>query len=131
MAQTILLFETEKEKTMTIQAICKQLPITCKQIPPNDYAQPLGALAGIQGFSRKKTASSLLQPALPAEMLVFSGMNGHQVDTFLAAYRSKKIAPIGLKAVLTPFNIQWTPLQLFQELQKEHTATKATPADSR
>lgn len=118
MAQTILLFDISEEKKKSIQAVCQPLGIQVRQVPPKDCSQSLGVLAGIQGFTKKKMSGQ--GTALPGEMLVFSGVDSDQVDRFLEAYRSCGIAPVRLKAVLTPYNINWTPGQLYAELQREH-----------
>lgn len=120
MAQTILLFELKENKLEKLLEICNILGITTRQIQPKDYRQKMGYLAGIRGFSREHAVYS--GGALPTEMLVFSGMDSDQVDSFLAAYRESELEPIALKAQLTPHNVRWTPRELFSELMKEHLA---------
>ena len=61
------------------------------------------------------------------EMLVFSGMNQQQVDSFLKEYRNRGIEQIGCKAIITPDNVFWTAEKLFRELLKEHTFINNTP----
>ena len=55
----------------------------------------------------------------PAEMLVFSGMISEQVDAFLEEYKKTGLPAIGLKAVVTLYNVVWTAEALFCELIKE------------
>ena len=80
--------------------------------------QQLGALAGIDGFTRKPGKSRL--EAFGSEMLVLSGINSQILDKFLAECGRKNVGKIALRAVLTPQNIFWTPEQLHKELQKEY-----------
>lgn len=138
MPQTILLFEISNEKKQPLTQLCRRLSIQTKFIFPKDYQKPLGTLAGIQGFSKKnigigsKAASPLEtqfsqnmpEIRLNAEMLVFSGMNTSQVDLFLDAYKQQGLPRIGLKAILTPYNVRWTPVQLCQELKQEQESMK-------
>ena len=121
MSQTILLFEISNEKKQRLTKLCRTLSIQAKYISPKDYKQPLGALAGIQGMPKKTLTQKNTAPgqSLGAEMLVFSGMNSKQVDDFLEAYKHQNLSPIRLKAILTPYNIRWTPLQLLEELKEE------------
>ena len=107
MAQFILMFGLNKNKEAAVVAV-----------PRKDYSQKLGTLAKVQGFSRDKTVYS--GPDFPAEMLIFSGMNSAQVDEFLAEYKKQGVPAIGLKAIVTPNNVFWTPEALFKELLKEH-----------
>ena len=120
MSQTILTFQLQKEKENAIAEICKRLGIRLKAIPDRDYAQKLGYLAGIKGFPQEKVIFS--GTPFPAEMLVFSGMNSDQVDMFLKQYKETGLPVIGLKAIVTPYNIFWTAEMLFSELMKEHLA---------
>lgn len=118
MAQTILEFRLDRDKHKAVQDVCKRLKIKDISIARVDYAQKLGALAGIEGF--KKDGKKYEGPEFPAEMLVFSGMNSAQVDGFLEEYKKSGLAPIGLKAVITAQNIFWTAEELFGQIMREH-----------
>jgi len=118
MAQTILEFRLDPDKHDAVKDICGRLGIRLIAAARKDYGQKIGALAGIKGFSRDGKVYS--GPELPAEMLVFSGMNSEQVDVFLAEYKKSGTAPIGLKAVVTPDNVFWSVDELFRELMREH-----------
>ena len=118
MSQTILCFHLSKDKDSGIADICRRFGIRQKRIALRDYGQKLGYLAGIQGFARE--AGNYTKPELQAEMLVFSGMDSEQVDTFIAAYKEAGLTPIGLKAIVTSHNIFWSAEQLYRELVQEH-----------
>ena len=118
MAQTILAFGLHKEKLMAIRQSAQKNGIQVKEINRKDYTQKLGALAGIQGFPKEK--KDYTGPEFPLEMVIFSGMDTNQVDTFLADYKKTGTPSVPLKAILTPHNIFWTAEALFQELWKEH-----------
>jgi hypothetical protein len=120
MSQKILAFRIAPEKHTALQAICARLGIELIDVAGRDYAQKLGTLARVKGFKKEKITYS--GPELPAEMLVFSEMNSDQVDDFLAAYKKTGIAPVNLKAVVTPGNIHWNVDTLFRELMREHIA---------
>jgi hypothetical protein len=114
----MLAFRIDTDKHAALQDICAGLGIELVDIARKDYAQPLGALAQVKGFKREKAAYT--GPELPAEMLVFSGMNSDRVDAFLAAYKQTGLAPVSLKAIVTPDNIRWNAEKLFRELMREH-----------
>ena len=120
MSKVILTFQLQKEKEEQLLSICKELHIALLKISMNDYAQKLGYLAGIQGFKRAKAV--YCGGAFPKEMLIFSGLNSNEVDTFLAEYKKTGLSPIDLKAIVTQHNVFWTPETLFRELMKEHFA---------
>ena len=120
MGANILMFHMAGERQRQAETVCRRLGITCAAVPLQDYCQPLGALAGILGFARKK--ERYRGSELPGEMLVLSGLDGKRVDDFLAAWREAGIPPVALKAIVTPHNIRWTPTELYAELLREHRA---------
>lgn len=118
MAQIILTFGLGKEKIKVVRSIAQKNRIQIKEISRKDYNQKLGALAGIQGFAKEKVIYN--GPDFPLEMIVFSGIDSAQIDTFLADYKQTGAQPVPLKAIITPQNIFWTVETLFKELWKEH-----------
>lgn len=118
MAQFILMFGLNKNKEAAVRTVSTAIGATVVAVPRKDYSQKLGTLAKVQGFSRDKPVYS--GPDFPAEMLIFSGMNSAQVDEFLAEYKKQGVPAIGLKAIVTPNNVFWTPETLLKELLKEH-----------
>ena len=118
MAQIILTFGLGKEKRRAVRSIAQKNKIQIKEISRKNYNQKLGALAGIQGFAKEKVIYN--GPDFPLEMIVFSGIDSAQIDTFLADYKQTGAQPIPLKAIITPHNIFWTVEALFKELWKEH-----------
>ena len=71
MAQTILTFELGKETLRAVRETAQKNGIQVKEISRKDYNQKLGALAGIQGFSKENTTYN--GPEFPLEMMIFSG----------------------------------------------------------
>ena len=118
MAQIILTFGLGKEKIKVVRSIAQKNRIQIKEISRKDYNQKLGALAGIQGFAKEKVIYN--GPDFPLEMIVFSGIDSAQIDTFLADYKQTGAQPVPLKAIITPQNLFWTVETLFKELWKEH-----------
>ena len=118
MAQIILTFGLGKEKIKVVRSIAQKNRIQIKEISRKDYNQKLGALAGIQGFAKEKVIYN--GPDFPLEMIVFSGIDSAQIDTFLADYKQTGAQPVPLKAIITPQNIFWTVETLFKEFWKVH-----------
>ena len=56
------------------------------------------------------------------EMLVFCGFSSDDLDAFLQGYKMTGIPRVELKAVLTQYNADWTPMKLCEELKKERDA---------
>lgn len=118
MAQIILTFGLNKEKLSAVRNIAEKNNIRIKEISRADYSQKLGFLSGIQGFNKEKAIYN--GPAFPMEMMVFSGIDSAQMNTFLTEYKQTGVPAIPLKAIITPHNVFWTAEALFNELLKEH-----------
>ncbi|MFQ7451023.1 MAG: DUF3783 domain-containing protein [Flavonifractor plautii] len=56
------------------------------------------------------------------EMLLIVNCPGPLLDLFLQAFRRQKLAPVRLKAVLTPTNREWDSVALHAELCRERQA---------
>lgn len=54
-----------------------------------------------------------------AELMKMSGMNGTQVQQFLAALRKQGVR-VDLKCIETEHNRDWTLTELYEELKREH-----------
>ncbi len=124
----VLLFRMNQPKKEQIKELCGQMGFRTEEITPMRYGDSLGSLAGLGEIA---TANSKIgsgtrpfvgQYELPAEMMVFYGLESAELDEFLKKYRQAGIEPVPIKAVVTPFNMQWTPYQLFNELMEEHRA---------
>ena len=86
--------ETQKEGTAHKQADGLQ-----REVPENDS-------------SRKMDFSD--------EMAIMAGFSSTQIDAFIYALRKKGVGRIDYKAVLTPYNMKWDSVQLYEEIKKEH-----------
>lgn len=115
--KTILIYEIKKEKEEKVLTICRKRQITVRKVQLLEYAQSLGSLARISKIPQNRTKDS--GTLLGEEMMVFSGMDTNEIDSFLNDYKNMGISPVELKAVLTPYNIFWNSRQLYEELQKE------------
>ncbi len=116
----IFLYHLDNAKGREIEALCRKLKIKYHHIAERDYLEPIGLLTGIEGFSSMGIPFTGI--AFDEEMMLLKNFGNTQLDTFLAAYRQAGIAPVVLKAGLTPTNIYWNSLQLYEELSQERRA---------
>ena len=115
----VLFFQIPPQKAKQLNQVCNRLNKKTKVVNPKDYNQPLGYLAGIQGFSKGNKTHA--PETVAGEMLLFSGISSELLDQFLSECKASFIPPTPLKAIVTMHNIYWTPEQLYQELKKEHS----------
>ena len=114
---TLLAFAVSDDRLSRLRFSCLALGIAVKPVPPGDYAQPLGALLGIQA-----RADAAPESAPVGEMLVMAAFDEALLHRFLAALRQLRVPPFRLKAMLTPTNVTWNAYQLYAELSAEHAA---------
>ncbi len=128
MKKQILMFSVGGEKNKAVRQVCKKLGWSAFEPDKERYGETLGSLLGmpVHAEDREKSQATLLRPAVgfPAEMIVFCGIDGTELDMFLKEYKKTGIAPVPLKAMLTPYNIGWTAEKLFGELLEEHRRMK-------
>ena len=117
MKPTILTFNLSNARLSRLRFLCMKLGVLVKAVPAEDFAQPIGALCGLSD----RAEADVLE-AFPEEMLVFCHMDNAAVNRFLQTAKQMRYAPVALKAILTPTNAAWTPVQLCRELKDERAA---------
>ena len=123
----VLLYNISKDKLPKLQFILFKLGLRARQVSPEEYAQPIGYLAGLEGF---KPAEAAPEAPFTGEMLVIAGLSPQQFSAFLNALRQNRCT-VALKAVLTEINAAWDSQRLHRELSAEHEALqRVKPTDA-
>ena len=117
MRPTILTFNLAEERLSKLRFLCMKLGTNVKAVPAEDLCQPISALCGLSDPIEMSPVENFAE-----EMLIFCHMDNAQVNRFLQTARQMRFAPVALKAVLTPTNAEWTPVQLCAELKDERAA---------
>lgn len=125
-APLVMMHVENGKKEQQIIELCRRLSFQTRQLKQADLNVTVGVLAGIGkgGAAGNGAANAERAPkgfALP-EILVFSGLSDEKQDLFLEEYRKVGVEPIGLKAVVTPYNMTWNLYQLVVELMRERTS---------
>lgn len=119
MRPMILLFHfSDKDRRNKLTRALLPLRMKIKEVPREDYLQPIGYLAGNKEIL---PAEEIYQgEELEGEMILMAGLADTQVDKVLKAIRKSGIGPIPYKAVLTFANQNWNVRKLFEEIKSEH-----------
>ena len=117
MRPTILTFNLTDARLSKLRFLCMKLGLAVKPVPAEDCCQPISALCGLSD-----PADAAPAEAFSEEMLVFCHMDNTAVNRFLQTAKQMRYAPVALKAILTPTNAAWTPVQLCAELKQERAA---------
>lgn len=117
MRPTILTFNLNENRLSKLRFICMKLGLLVKPVPAEDFCQPVSALCELT-----EPVEATPAEAFAEELLIFCHMDNAQVNRFLTTSKQMRYAPVALKAVLTPTNAEWTPVQLCRELKDERAA---------
>lgn len=117
MSPMILVFNLPGEKLSRLRFACMRLGVQVQPVEKADWGQPMGALCGLA----PRSDAPAPETSFSEEMLVMASFTQALANRLLAALKQARL-PIGLKAVLTPTNVHWTPVQLHSELSAERAA---------
>ena len=117
MAEVYLYNIRERERLMKTRLVLYRLGLGGREIPPEDFAHPIGYLAGLEGYE----ASAETPEPFDGEMLVMNGLSSAQFGAFLNGLRQSGVS-VALKAVVTEHNVAWSSSRLYRELSAEHLA---------
>ena len=112
---------TDKARTDKVKFIFVLMGIKIRSVPREDYLQPIGALSGVTRMER--TEEVYEGEGFEEEMLVICNLTDAQMNQMLAYFRKEGIQ-IALKAALTPTNMNWSSVELHDELVREHEAVQ-------
>lgn len=119
MKQPVLLcYNLSGEKMQKIRLAAMRLKIRVRTVEEDEYAQTVAALCGLE----EKTDAAYVGAGFEDEMLVMANFPAGMMNAFLGLFRRMGIAPVALKAMLTPTNAAWNSEKLHAEIAGEHQA---------
>lgn len=122
-AACIYTFGVNEKKSFLIENLCRALELEYKVISNNDRYEKIGYITHYPGYfkGKEKIYGTPLQDKLEEqpEVMIFSAFSDDKLDEFLKAYKDAGIEPVGLKAVVTKYNENWTLDELIKELIRE------------
>lgn len=115
----VLMYNLSAARQASVRLLCARLKIRTRVVEKDEYAKTIGELAGAAETGEPGAGGDFDE-----EMLVMCGFSQSLLDAFLKAFRSYHVAPIGLKAILTPTNAEWDSAALYHELCGEREAIR-------
>ncbi|MBP3452221.1 MAG: DUF3783 domain-containing protein [Clostridia bacterium] len=117
MKPMILVFNIPADKLSKLRFTCMRLGIQVCPVEASDYGQTIGALCGMAD----RTDAPAPEETFTEDMLVMANFTQQLATRLLAALKQGRL-PIRLKAVVTPTNAHWNPVELHKELTAERAA---------
>lgn len=115
---TVLFYQLNGTRGARIRTFCVSQRLRIRSVAPEEYGEPIAALAGLA----PRSGEAAPETGFSDEMLVFCGLSDAQLNQFLGDFRRAGLAPVALKAVLTPDNALWSSVRLHGELALEREA---------
>lgn len=113
--ELILFYNLSGEKGQALKMLCTECGILFRDVLPIHYGLPLGDV-----LSGAVAGQGAFVPPFSDEMMVFAGMTGERLFSFLDRASKRGIPPVALKATVTENNLKWNSLELRNELEAEH-----------
>lgn len=121
---TVLLYNLQEgERAEKIRRYLMGAGIDIIDVLPAEYLQTLGSLLKMPGFM--KDAAPNMGFSFPEEMLVMFAFTDKVMNEFFQFFRDEGIPSVGLKAAITPTNINWNSKQLYEAISEEHARIMA------
>lgn len=116
-APLVLFYNLENKKGSALRLLCLKLRIRVRAVKPEEYLEPVGALAGFV-----PPTNAACDQDFSDEMVVMVNFGSKLLGQLLNEMRAMHQPGVALKAVLTPSNMHWSSIQLHDELLREHQA---------
>ena len=117
----VLCYNLQPEKLGRLRVLALRLGIGVRVAEPEQFALPVGALAGVTETPETVEA---VEP-FAGEMLVMAHFRPGMLDAFLNGFRQSRIPSVKLKAMLTETNAAWSAARLHREILAEHEQMEA------
>lgn len=119
-APLVLLYNLDNRNGSRLRLICLKLHIRVRSVAPEEFGEPVGAMAGLTAL----TGAAPSDAPFADEMMVMVNFGSKLLNQFLQEIRAAHLPGVGLKAVLTPSNAEWSSERLHDELRREHEAMR-------
>ncbi|NLW20992.1 MAG: DUF3783 domain-containing protein [Clostridiales bacterium] len=112
----VLCYNMEGARAQAVRGLAESLGIQPFLVPPEAYAQTIGALCGLMETTQEAYEGENFQE----EMMLMAFLQKGMLSRFLDGFREAGLPPVQLKAMLTENNAQWTSTRLHSELLDEY-----------
>jgi len=109
----------DDDKRKQIISLCKSTGLTYANLTMSDLNKEIGFIIGqalpVSFLTHKTVPFGFVMP----EVIIFNGVKDSLLDDFLSEYKNRNIAPIPMKAIVTPVNTTWSLYELIIQLEEE------------
>ena len=121
MTPIALVYNMPEERREMVGRLAASLGLRVRPVTAAEYDRPVGTLCGAESPAPTSGPWS----GFPEEMMVMAFFSDALMRCFLEGFKWMGLAPVRLKAVLTPTNSAWSSRALRDELLREEAAIRA------
>ncbi len=118
MGETVLLYNFTGDRLKKIKMALLPLKMRIRIVEKPQFLQPLGFLAGIKGYS--ESPESFEAEGFDDELMLMSGFTNARINELLSSLYRHGLGKIDLKAVITPVNVGWNSIELYNAVKADH-----------
>lgn len=118
--EKVLLYQfLDEERLQAARDVLRRLGIASEVLPASCWAQKIGFLLGLKGYSAASELEDKKAFIFSHEVIILYNIQNRRLDQVLGAL-STAIGRMRYKAVVTPMNRLWSLRRLCETMQKEH-----------
>lgn len=118
--EKVLLYQfLDEERLQAARDVLRRLGIASEALPASCWAQKIGFLLGLKGYSAVSEPEDKKAFIFSHEVIILYNIQNRRLDQVLGAL-STAIGRMRYKAVVTPMNRLWSLRRLCETMQKEH-----------
>ena len=118
MKELAMFYNFSDERLRKAKFALMPLKIQVKKVEKEDFNQPIGYLAGIEGV--EPAAEKFDGDGFDEEMIVMHNFTNKTIDSLIKALNKCGVGRVPLKAVFTPTSKDWASLTLIKALKADH-----------
>lgn len=127
--EMVIYYSPQKTKAAAkLKGVLIQMGVRIRSVSREQVYEKVGFLAGLDGFEEGQDAQVDGAQEMEKELLVLKNFTGQRMDELFLRMRKAGVGRIDYKAILTEHNVNWTLLDLYREIKKEHEAMQAGQA---
>lgn len=130
--EMVIYYSPQKTKSAAkLKGVLIQMGVRIRNVSREQAHEKVGFLAGLDGFEEEQAVQGDSGQEMEQELLIMKNFTGPRMDELFLRMRKAGVGRINYKAVLTEHNVNWTLLDLYREIKREHEAMQAGQAGER
>ncbi|MCR5626461.1 MAG: DUF3783 domain-containing protein [Lachnospiraceae bacterium] len=111
----VFVYELKFDQMSAVSKAAKAVGAEIVNIKDEDIHASIGSL--VDEKNDRKAGMDVDKQA--GELMIFEGFSGNDLDEFLSVYNSTGFTRVKCKAMITVFNLLWSPAYLYEHLLEE------------